>query len=134
MYADNNVITFRGRNITVIEQNITNELKQVEKYLVDNELIVNMTMGKIEVMLFGTAKWIAAQPRHLEVRFKNEIVNNTNSYVYLGHSLDSNLSLNQDFEKVFKSRLKPLSKLIVLFYFKACLWRLRLFPSLKFIM
>ena len=114
MYADDTVITYRGKSITTIEVNLTDELKRIEKYLVDNELIINMNVGKTEVMLFGTAKRIAAQPRPLEVRFKEETVNNTNSYTYLGHSLDSNLILNQDFERAYKRtscRLKLLAKL-----------------------
>jgi len=43
-----------------------------------------------------------------------QIVNNTNSYIYLGHQLDSSLNLNTDFDVIYKrsaSRFQLLSKL-----------------------
>jgi len=43
-----------------------------------------------------------------------QIVNNTNSYIYLGHQLDSLLNLNTDFDVIYKkstSRFQLLSKL-----------------------
>ena len=98
MYADDTVIYCSGNDTEIIEETLTRELKRIATYFNNNELIINMNIGKTEVMLLGTAKRIAAQPRPLDVKYNGKMVNNTNSYNYLGHSLDSGLTLNNNFD------------------------------------
>ena len=65
-------------------------------------------------MLFGTAKRISLQSRQMEVKFRGTLINNTEAYTYLGHLLDKNLSMRDNFDKAYKkscNRLKLLSKL-----------------------
>lgn len=73
-----------------------------------------MNIGKTEVMLFGTSKRISSQPRPLQVKYRDLIINNTNSYTYLGHVLDNSLTLNEDFDASYKKctkRVKLMTKL-----------------------
>jgi len=113
MYADDTVIYCSGKDVSSIEKALTNDLTRISTYFNTNELIINMNVGKTEVMLFGTAKRVATQPC-LNVMYNLQTVNNTNSYTYLGHQLDSSLNLNTDFDTTYKrsiSRLRLLSKL-----------------------
>ena len=53
--------------MTSIEKDLTEDLAKIKAYFDDNELVINMNVGKTEVMLFGAAKRIFMQPRPLEV-------------------------------------------------------------------
>lgn len=85
MYADETVIYIAGKNIQSIESALKKELESISRYFNNNQLVINMNIGKTEVMLFGTPKRIATQPRSLQVKYKNQLIHNTNSYTYLGH-------------------------------------------------
>ena len=56
MYADSTVIYKSHSSISVIEQTLTSEKKNVSKWLDKNRLIINLKKGKTESLLFGTAK------------------------------------------------------------------------------
>ena len=114
MYADDTVIFCAGKCIQTIEKDLSDDLDKVKTYFDSNELVINMNIGKTEVMLFGTAQRIAKQLRPLNVFYNNQKVNNTNAYTYLGHQLDSTLTLNTDFDNAYKrstTRLKLLAKI-----------------------
>ena len=106
-------IYFSPEDFYVIENTLNDELESMSKYLELNELIINLKKGKTEVMIFGTAKRLALNPRSLQLRYKDTIINNIDSYVYLGISLDTCLTLNTNVEQSYKrasSRLYLLSK------------------------
>ena len=44
------------KNFSDIENALTSDLKAMDQYLRENELIINLNKGKTEVMLFGTHK------------------------------------------------------------------------------
>ena len=60
--------------MTSIEKDYTEDLKT---YFDDNELVININVGKTEVMLFGTAKRISMQPRPLAVLYNQQQVVNS---------------------------------------------------------
>ena len=114
MYADDSVIFCAGKNVTSIAKDLTEDLAKIKTYFDDNELVINMNVGKTEVMLFGTAKRISMQPQPLEVLCNRQQVSNINCYTYLGHTIEATLTLNSDFDSSYKrvtTRLKLLSKL-----------------------
>ena len=64
-------------------------------------------------MLFGTAKKLE-QHHHLNLEFRNQNVNSTNIYTYLGTYTDPSLNLNDNFSRKYKkasNRLRLLSTL-----------------------
>ena len=114
MYADDSVIYCSGKSVSSIEEDLNSDLESIKAYFDANELVINMNVGKTEVMLYGTAKRISSQPRPLNLLYNQQKVNNTNCYTYLGHRIESTLTLASDFEYAYKrvaARLKLLSKL-----------------------
>lgn len=71
------VIFCAGKNATSFEKDLTEDLAKIKTYFDDNELVINMNVGKTEVMLLGTAKRISMQPRPLEVLYNQQQVINT---------------------------------------------------------
>ena len=63
--------------MTSIEKDYTKDLVKIKTYFDDNELVININVGKTEVMLFGTAKRISMQPRPLAVLYNQQQVVNS---------------------------------------------------------
>ena len=76
-FADDTVIYYADHNFDVIENTLNNELESISNFLRENELIINLKVGKTESMLFGTAKKLK-QHHHLNLEFRNQNVNSTN--------------------------------------------------------
>ncbi len=76
-YADDTVIYCSGKDVERIEVMLSYDMDIINKYLEENELIMNLEKGKTEVMLFGTEK--DCQSRELDVRYKGERVKTTTS-------------------------------------------------------
>jgi len=114
-YADDTVLYVAHENVTIIENLLNVESKNILTYCRDNELILNLKKGKTETVLFGTAKRISKQTKQtLTVMIDGSPIHHVNSYTYLGNKLDANLNLNCNFEKAYKKatgRLNLLSKL-----------------------
>ena len=86
----------------------------VENYLKDNDLIINLKKGKTEYMLVGTSKKLNNVPSEFKLLFHFAEINRTHCYKYLGSIVDSKLSLTENFCSVYKkasSRLRLLSAL-----------------------
>ena len=112
-YADDTVIYFSHHDFHVIEKTLNGEMKNVSSYFHENELIMNTKKGKTETMLFGTFQRLNANPT-LNILYRNERINNTESYTYLGNIIDPTLSLNDNFDKSVKkatTRLKLLHRI-----------------------
>ena len=76
-------------------------------------------------MLFGTAKRLQLNPKQLELYYDQSKINVSETYTYLGSTLDSHLNLSENFDKKYKkasSKLKLLYNTVIcyqqkLFYF-----------------
>ena len=93
---------------------LTNEMRKLEKWMDENELILNAKKGKTEVLVFGTAQRLKRQSEEICIQYKGTKINATTSYRYLGVEIDSTLNLNTNFELCYKrasGRLRLLSKL-----------------------
>ena len=52
-YADDTVIYFANKDITMIESYLNKDFEQIARFLDDNELIMNLKKGKTETILFN---------------------------------------------------------------------------------
>jgi hypothetical protein len=114
LYADDTVLYFAGKDVGIIENTLTRELEEVEKYLDENELLINLKKGKTEVMLFGTDKRLSLKGRQLSVKYRGTEINTTKEYIYLGYTLDNTLKLSGCFDTAYRkccNRLHLLSTL-----------------------
>ncbi len=76
----------------------------------DNNLIMNLKKGKTEFGMYGTSQKLSRQPS-CHIKIEGTDINQSNSYEYLGITLDHHLSLQQQINKIYKktsSRLKLL--------------------------
>jgi len=55
-YADDTVIYWADKDVTNLSKILTNEMAKLEKWMDENELILNAKKGKTEVLVFGTAQ------------------------------------------------------------------------------
>jgi len=115
MFADDTVIFYASNSINEIECVLNEELVILENYFKENDLIVNLKKGKTEYVLLGTRKRLAkSKDAPLELLFGFTKICYTASYKYLGTVIDSTLSMNENFNKVYKkasSRLRLLESL-----------------------
>ena len=75
-------------------------------------------------MLFGTAKRLQLNPKQLELYYDQSKINVSETYTYLGSTLDSQLNLSENFDKKYKkasSKLKLLYNISHLLSTKAVL-------------
>ena len=110
MFADDTVIFSSGKTSQEVANILNNEITNVERFLTENELIINLKKGKTESMLFSTARKL--NEANFELFYNNKAINRTNHYQYLGISIDPLIRLNQHFDKSINkaaSRLKLLS-------------------------
>jgi len=110
MFADDTVIFSSGKTTEEVNSTLNDEITNVQRFLADNELIINLKKGKTESMLFSTAKKLSET--NLELYYNNTVINATDHYKYLGISIDPQIRLNHHFDKTIHratSRLKLLS-------------------------
>ena len=69
-YADDTVIYWADKDVTNLSKILTNEMKKLEKWMVENELILNAKKGKTEVFVFGTAQRLKRQSEEICIRYK----------------------------------------------------------------
>lgn len=113
MYADDTVLYVSNKDPAEIERCLNQDMENVLSYFRDNELIINMKEGKTELMLFGTSKRLHAAGG-IQVCYNQQKINFTTTYKYLGTIMDSQLNLNENFEKSYKkasSRLRLLERM-----------------------
>ena len=102
-YADDSVLFTSAKNISIIQDNLNKDIKNLSNWFCDNELVINLKKGKTECMLFGTGKRLGMLPENnLVIKIGQNIINFINSYNYLGTPLDPSLLLNTYFDKIYK--------------------------------
>jgi len=112
MYADDTVIYVTGASVSEIEKQLSADFNRVVTWMADNELVVNAKKGKTESMLFGTSQKI--KDKSLNITHNTQHLNCTNSYQYLGVTLDQSLQLSEHVNLMFRKasgRLYLLSRL-----------------------
>ena len=112
-YAYDTVIYVVGKEIKEINTKLSNGMAELFAWLSENELILNLKKGETEALVFGTAQRIRKCTESLCILYKNDQINITSTYKYLGVQLDSSLNLNSDSDAKYKKasgRLRPLAK------------------------
>ena len=102
MYADDTVLYYSHKDMKEIEKVLSQDLCMVPKWLHENELVLNLKKGKIEVMLFGTKKRLNQQECEIEINYQSQPINITNSYKYLGVQIDPSLNMQEHFNSIYR--------------------------------
>ena len=112
-FADDTVIYASNKDKETIEHQLNEDLKRIQEFFAENELIANLKKSKTESILFGTAKKLSTAGK-VNLQLGNTTINNTETYKYLGTTLDSHLNLDVHFSKAYKktsTQLRLLSKI-----------------------
>lgn len=101
-FADDTVLYCSGKSIAILEQKLNEDLSSVQKYFADNELIMNVSKGKTESMVFGTHRKLNMTSRSLNLYYDEHKISSTTHYKYLGIQLDQTLTLADHFKDVYR--------------------------------
>jgi hypothetical protein len=108
-YADDTVIFAADKDVNHLSSVLNEDLSAISNFFYENELLANLKKGKTEAMLFGTSKRLSKINHGLELYYREEQITNTDNYKYLGNIVDSTLTLNEDFDRKYKSTTKRLN-------------------------
>ena len=86
LFADDTCLLFSANSITELQHIANNELAKIENWLVSNKLTLNHS--KTKFMVISKRGRSAA----LNIRLNNHVIEQVNSIVYLGLTIDSKLS------------------------------------------
>ena len=89
LYADDSALLIRGKNITDIEQKLSEELTKLNVWLIDNKL--SLHLGKRESILFASNRKLK-QHNFLRISCNGIKVGGKEVVTYLGGQLDQDLS------------------------------------------
>ena len=101
-FADDTVLYCANKAVENIEIKLNEDLKCISEYFNSNELIMNVSKGKTESMLFGTQKRIGMVSGILNLEYNGVPLSSTTEYKYLGVSLDQSLTLSNHFNKIYR--------------------------------
>ena len=116
IFADDTVLYVSSKCFHVIENNLNHDLQNMFNYFRQNELVMNLKKGKSESMVFGTRKRLSANPEKLNLFYNLVPIVSTTHYKYLGTLLDQTLSMQSNFEKLYKTASGKLRLLASLRY------------------
>ena len=114
MFADDTVVYVEGKKKDDIEKLLNNDLQRISSYFQTNQLVINLKKGKTESMVFGTAKRLSSCGKKLTLYFNEKEIQTTETYKYLGTTLDSTLSFATNFDHMYKKTMSKLRKLFSL--------------------
>lgn len=89
LYADDSGILVSGKNIQYISSQLTDDLTNVSKWLVDNKL--SLHLGKTESILFASKPRLKSCDK-LDIACNDTTISSTKSVKYLGTDLDQSLT------------------------------------------
>lgn len=107
-FADDTVIYVAAKTKEDVEYLLNKDLENMRKFFTANELVINLKKGKTESMLFGTSQKLAKYGKGFTVKYDETVIQQTDSYKYLGTVLDSSLSLRENFDKTYKKCMAKL--------------------------
>ena len=102
------LVYVEGKTKELIESKLNDDLNRISSYFHLNQLVINLKRGKTETMLFGTTKRLSNSGRKLSLKYDNKEIATTESYKYLGTTLDNALSLTANFDKIYKRAMSKL--------------------------
>ena len=102
-YADDTVLCIFGKDSNNINETLNSDLSRLDKWFAENELIMNLSKGKTEALLFSTSKKVAKESADFEVNVNDREIRRTTSCKYLGVQIGSTLSMSTYFDKCYKN-------------------------------
>ena len=114
MYADDTVVYVAGKTIENIENQLEKDLEKIASYFDDSQMIMNLSKGKTESLIFGTGKRLASTKKQIDIKYRGHSIESVSEFKYLGNIADQHLTFNKNFEQVIKKatgRLKLLKRL-----------------------
>ena len=112
LYADDTVIFTSDKNSKEVAEKLNDDLQNLGSFFVENNLVVNLKKSKTEFVLFGSHQKLAKTDA-IEINMIGQKIVESDRYEYLGITLDKNLNLLGQFEKMYKkvsSRIKLLAR------------------------
>jgi hypothetical protein len=114
LYADDAVLYYGSKDIKEIESILNKETNAISQWLSNNNLIINLKKGKTEFMRYGSAQKLSKSTHQCTITVNQTKINQPDSYEYLGVTLDKNVLLKQQIDKIYKkasTRLKLLKRI-----------------------
>ena len=115
LYADDTAMYYAHKDPKTIQEILGNQCNNINNWLGDNNLYLNLNKGKTEFVLFGTPQRLSKAEK-IEIPINKSAVHESSQYTYLGVILDHHLNLHEHLTKVFKkatSRLKLMQRVRV---------------------
>ena len=106
LYADDSALLFSHKNVTTINEHLSNALSSCKRWLVDNKL--SLHLGKTECLLFGSNRRLK-NCENFRVTCDGRVIERVFSVRYLGVQLDPNLNGSAHVEGVLKTCSSRLS-------------------------
>ena len=97
--ADDTVLYLAEKHRQLIQDKLNKDRSCIANWLEENELIINLKKGKMESLLFGTAKRRAKDCGQFKILYRGAEMLETTAYKYLGMEIDCTLNLNSHFDK-----------------------------------
>ena len=114
LYADDTVVYFAHKDPLVIQNTLCEEAGKISKWLDKNHLILNLKMGKTELVLYGSCQMMTKVKPEIKVHIDNIPINESKSYTYLGVEIDKYLNFQSYVDNIYKkctSRVKLLQRI-----------------------
>ena len=104
--------TYSHKNMNDIQEGLVKDMNAVAAWLNQNQLVINLSRGKTESMIFGTSQKLrkAGNPE-LTISIGANQIRSTSSYKYLRAQLDPTLSFNQHLNLVLKKAARKIKVL-----------------------
>ena len=99
LYADDSIILYSDKDHKVIEKKLSDELKAVNQWLIENKL--SLHPGKCESILFASKRKINQIPS-FSIKFNNIDIVGKSSLKYLGSIIENDLSGKESVDNIIK--------------------------------
>ncbi len=113
LYADDTVIFTSDKDSNKIEESLNTEFNNVAKWFTSNNLVLNLKKTKTEFVLFGTHQKLTKSEK-VSISLNDDLVSESDSYEYLGVTMDKSLTMKEHLSKTYKkvlSRTKLLARI-----------------------
>ena len=88
-YTNDTALYLAGKHRQSIQDKLNEDMSCIANWLEENELIINLKKGKMESLLFGTAKRRAKDFGPFKILYRGAEILETTTYRYLGMEMHS---------------------------------------------
>ena len=91
LYANDTAIYYAHKDPKMIQETLGNQCNNINNWLGDNNLYLNLNKGKTEFVLFGTPQRLSKAEK-IEISINKSVVHELSQYTYLGVILEHHLN------------------------------------------